>query len=701
MPESRMGSQSRTLGSRLLNARRRRFVGRKDEQELLRVALKEALLPFALLHVYGPGGVGKTALLGEFARAAGEAGIGVVQLDARSIDPSPEGFLLALRLGLGLDGTASPLDFLSRQSRSLLILDTYENLTPLDGWLRETFLPQLPESTLVVLAGRNPPSAAWRSDTGWRDLIRTLSLRNLRPEESREYLTRRGVAAAKHQAVLDFTHGHPLALSLVADVLEQGSGELGFDPGSQPDVVAALLERFVQEVPSLTHRQALEASALVRVTTESLLAECLNLEDAHPYFEWLRKLSFIQSGPVGIFPHDLAREALEADLRWRNPDWNAELHRRARGYYTRRLQETRGWEQQRILFDDVYLHRHNPMVKPFLEWGETGSVFGERGKPEDHAAVLAMVEQHEGAEAARVAARWLQLQPEGLTVYRGVGPQPAGFMLLLGLHKAGPTDRAADPVAQRLWDYAQRHGPVRPGEEVLLFRFWMAASDYQSVSPVQSVVFLNAAQHYISSPRLAWSFFTVSNPEFWLPAFAYMDIHHASEVDHVSGTHSIGVFAHDWRKQPVAAWLEMLGERELATELDPAELQSHRPVPLVVLSQPEFEEAVKNALRDFVRPDALAQNPLLRSRLLPEPTPKALRGALWEAAQTLKASPKDEKLYRALERTYLEPAATQELAAELLGLPFSTYRRHLVGAVERVVKLLWRRELSGPASSSE
>lgn len=690
-----MDSPSRTLGSRMLSARRRRFVGREAEQALLRAALGEAELPFALLHVYGPGGVGKTALLGEFARAAGEAGVGVVQLDARNMDPSPEGFLSALRLGLGLDATASPIEFLSRQGRSLLLLDTYENLTPLDAWLRETFLPQLPETTLVVFAGRNPPGAAWRSDPGWRDLIRTLSLRNLRPEESREYLTRRGVPESKHQAVLDFTHGHPLALSLVADVLDQGSDEWGFDPGRQPDVVAALLERFVQEVPSLTHRQALETSALVRVTTESLLAECLHVEDAHLYFEWLRKLTFVQSGPVGIYPHDLAREALEADLRWRNPDWNAELHRRARGYYTRRLQETRGLEQQRILFDDVYLHRHNPMVKPFLEWGETGSVFAERGRVEDHPLVLEMVAQHEGLEAARIAAHWLKLQPEGLTVYRGVGSQPAGFMLMLGLHQASPADLAADPVAQQVWNYTQRYGPVRPGEQVSLFRFWMDGERYHAVSSVQSVIFLNAVQHYISNPQLAWSFFGISGPEFWLPAFAYMNIHHASEVDYISGTHTIGVFAHDWRMQPVAAWLEMLGERELATELDPPQLHSQRPTPLVVLSEPEFEEAVKNALRDFMRPEALAQNPLLRSRLLPEPTPKALRGAVWEAAQTLKASPKDEKLYRALERTYLEPAATQELAAELLGLPFSTYRRHLVGAVERVVKLLWQRELLG------
>jgi len=42
--------------------------------------------------------------------------------------------------------------------------------------------------------------------------------------------------------------------------------------------------------------------------------------------------------------------------------------------------------------------------------------------------------------------------------------------------------------------------------------------------------------------------------------------------------------------------------------------------------------------------------------------------------------------------------ATQEHVAELLDLPFSTYRRHLKAGVARVADALWSREIgSGPA----
>ena len=73
-----------------------------------------------------------------------------------------------------------------------------------------------------------------------------------------------------------------------------------------------------------------------------------------------------------------------------------------------------------------------------------------------------------------------------------------------------------------------------------------------------------------------------------------------------------------------------------------------------------------------------------------------LRALIEEAVATLAGDPRDAKLARALERTYVKPAPTQEAAAELLGLPFSTYRGHLTRGIERVADRLWQRELYGP-----
>ena len=160
--------------------------------------------------------------------------------------------------------------------RHVILIDTYEMLAPLDPWLREVFLLQLPEDVLVVIAGQNPPSPAWSADSGWQSLIRTLPLRNFSPEESRAYLTKREIPSDQHQAILDFTYGHPLALSLVADVFAQRGDTLRvFKPEVAPDVIKVLLEQLVQKVPGPAHRAALEACALVHLTTEALLAAML------------------------------------------------------------------------------------------------------------------------------------------------------------------------------------------------------------------------------------------------------------------------------------------------------------------------------------------------------------------------------------------------------------------------------------------
>src|SRR4030095_14202650 len=116
-----------------------------------------------------------------------------------------------------------------------------------------------------VLAGRDPRAAGWRSDPGWQTLFRALPLRNLSRDEAEAYLDGREVPDAQHRAVLDFTCGHPLALSLVADLFAQGR-TVQFQPAAAPDIVRTLPEQFVQKVPGPAHRTALEVCALLRLT---------------------------------------------------------------------------------------------------------------------------------------------------------------------------------------------------------------------------------------------------------------------------------------------------------------------------------------------------------------------------------------------------------------------------------------------------
>jgi hypothetical protein len=178
--------------------------------------------------------------------------------------------------------------------------------------------------------------------------------------------------------------------------------------------------------------------------------------------------------------------------------------------------------------------------------------------------------------------------------------------------------------------------------------------------------------------------------------FAYCNFTREPGADFEVSGRRFGVFAHDWRREPPSVWLDALAEREFDNALNTRGL-APPPPPLLVLSRAEFLEAVKHALRGYARPEELARNPLTRSRLTAsaghEPA-AVLRGLIHEAVESLRGLPRDEKLFDALWLTYIEPAPTQEAAAERLGVPFNTYRYRLARGQERVGEWLWNRELA-------
>src|SRR5262245_20879897 len=117
------------LADRLSTARQRRFVGRAGELALFQSTLTAAELPFYLLHIFGPGGVGKTTLLVEFAALCARRQIPAYYLDARGVEPMPEAFMAGLRRVMGLASGDSPIQALaSRGGRQVILIDTYETL---------------------------------------------------------------------------------------------------------------------------------------------------------------------------------------------------------------------------------------------------------------------------------------------------------------------------------------------------------------------------------------------------------------------------------------------------------------------------------------------------------------------------------------------------------------------------------------------
>ena len=548
------------IADRLAEARRSRFVGRHAEREMFRAALQAPQLPFVVCHLIGAGGVGKTTLLQEIARVAEDIGRTVVRIDGRNTESSPAGFVAALSQATGAERS----DFTSVKERwpagAVLLIDTYERVATVDDWLRQTLLPQLPGQTLVVIAGRDEPAAAWRTDVAWAALTRIIVLGNLNADETRDLLTRCGVPAGHHDEAMAFTRGHPLALALIAEMLTRTDRLAPARLDSEPEIVRLLLECFVQKIPSRDHCLALHACVTAWATTEALVASVLERSDVRDIFDWLARLPFIEHGPYGLFPHDLARDVVYMDFRWRDPDAAYHVAERVLGHLYERLDRTRGLDRQRVWFDTMFVQRYNAGLRPFFEWSGFGTAYAETARESEHAIVLAMVERHEGPEAASIARYWLSRQPQGFLAIRHVDGTLLGFMAHLALESITSEDAAADPAVARAMAYAEAHDPPRPGERILYGRFWMDAERHQASAQVFNVVAAMSSLSWIG-PKVAWSFVAMAHPDLTEPMFTEIQMQRVRDADFEVRGRRYGVFAHNWRAQPAHEWLRLKAER--------------------------------------------------------------------------------------------------------------------------------------------
>lgn len=390
-------------------------------------------------------------------------------------------------------------------------------------------------------------------------MMRVIRLENLAAAEGRDYLTRRGVPPEHHDTVLRATHGFPLGLSLAAEVLLQYPGEpfVGLD---KPDLVQTLLERFLDQVPSVAHRAALEAASQVRALDEPLLTAMLASDGAHELFAWLRGLSFVEQGRRGLFLHDLARDTLATELRWRNPPWHHELHERARACYLDRFERGGLAAQQQALLDLIFLHE-SPLIRAAFTWHEISGYGEDTARPDDWDALAAMVARHEGPESARIAARWFTSQPEGVTVIRGPDGVPVGFNCIVTLRPGDSAD--GDPCAQAALHWMQTQPPLEEGQIIAVDRFWMDHEAYQGVSPAQSLIFVAATRFVLQTPGLAASFHVFADPAAWQPAVEQVRFTRLPAADFSVDGRRYGIYFHDWRTEPPRAWLAALAAQEV------------------------------------------------------------------------------------------------------------------------------------------
>src|SRR5215472_1008751 len=339
------GPPRRTLAARLEDRDRGRFAGRGTELGFLHRCL-DIDPPASVIHINGPGGIGKSALLREFARQARDQGLLVITIDGRELGPAPGAPEAALRDAIRCD-------------HPVLLLDSYERMTGLDAYLRRELLPALSDRALVVIAGRGAPDQAWFAG-GWEAVTARLDLGGLPAHDAQELLAARGVSDERVPAIIDWAAGSPLALSLAADAASSDSRWNAARNPDRPEILRPLIHRLVAAELRHVRLPAPAIAAVARTTTPQLLRALPSPADAQAAYQQLCDLTITEPLGDGITLHDLVRKALLADLRLRNQELERDLRRRIVDY----LYECAVRGQPLLMIEMAHL-----VENPLLRWG--------------------------------------------------------------------------------------------------------------------------------------------------------------------------------------------------------------------------------------------------------------------------------------------------------------------------------------------
>lgn len=381
------------------------FVGRSTELGAFERVLRgddHARVVF----VHGPGGIGKSTLLREVVRRAREHGYDTIWVDGREVAPFPQ----QIETMVASIADAKP---------AIVVFDSYELMASLDGSLRDVIVPGLSGDLIVVFASRQPPARGW-FDGGWATLVRSLPIGPLERHDAERLATAHGAGIEDVAALVDRSHGSPLALVAGAQSGPDGS-------------VATLAERLLGDEVEPSRYRTLGVAALARVTTPEMLADVLGDNDPQDSFKWLASRSFSEPLAHGVALHALVADAAKAWLRLRDPSGEAELRRRIADHLHRRaLAGHRGLSTE----------LQHLVVDPNVRWGFASDV-GERYHIDairaGDAAIIGRILEAVGAGEWWTLTRvFLERHPEFCGVARDAEGRVGGYFIAVSPSSAPP-----------------------------------------------------------------------------------------------------------------------------------------------------------------------------------------------------------------------------------------------------------------------
>ena len=617
-----------TLRGRIARRDAEYFVGRVDELAWFARALRGET-DQRVVHVVGPGGIGKSTLVREVERRADANGARSVWIDGREVAP----FLPQVEQAVADVASDAP---------TMIVFDSYELISSLDGFLRDVVIPDLDESTLVVFLSRQPPARGW-FERGWDALVHTIRLGPLDPSATEQLAIAHGADVDEVPQLVQWSHGSPLAVVVGAS---RGAGRS----------VGELADRLLGDEHDTSRQRVLSVASIARVTTPEMLAEVLDDADPAGSFSWLAARSFADPLATGVALHALVADAVRAALRERDPVGEAELRRRIADHLHRRaLAGHRGLSTE----------LQHLVVDPNIRWGfssDAGSRYHiDQVRPGDTEAIGAVLDAVGAGEWWSITQVFFDRHPEYCGVARTADGEVGGYFVAVS-PRGAPDAAEQDPLLRPWLEYAR--DVLRTPRAVI----WRDAVDLTGGEG--EVTSLLGAGGLLSTG--------VANPRYGflpitplLPAAVQfsqsLDAAHVEELD--IATHGQDLQCHivDFGIRGLLGFQRDWIYRETGST-PPIDDQAVDPIEVIKL------------LRD---PDGLSRGPAWLGSNASERRER-LRGSVAGALEVFGDHRDDQMAREIVVAAYLEDGAPHDTIARRLHLSRSAYFRRLHAATQRV-----------------
>jgi DNA-binding CsgD family transcriptional regulator len=545
-----------SVADRLAAAAATALVGRAEE----RARLTELLAPDGplVVFVHGPGGIGKTTLVsGTLASRARK----YVVLDGRRMEPTAPGALS--QIGAALGGAQVPSASAAGQQIAaagveVLVIDGFERLNLLDGWIRNELLGAFPDTVTTLLVGRREPNVAWRAAPGWGTVLGELEVGPLTAEDVDLLLDARGARGDDAARIRGFARGHPLAVVAAADALSRRPGQ-ALGAGAPAEVVEDLYAMMLDDLGP-RERSVVEAASVLRRVTLPLLAAVTDEPDVEEAWRALRGLPVTATTAAGVELSGVAAPVLLEALELRDPARVRTLRARAARVILESLASGPDWDSTADLLHLV----QNPLIRNAYAPPGMLQHTAEQARLEDRDEIVAIVRRFRGEESARLTEAWWMARRDAFTVVRSAEAGVAAFSVTATLDD-GLDPLHEDPVLSAIADHLGED-PMPPGATALVFRWALGRRHGERATPEVATLVIDLKRTYLQLRSvLRRVYAVVSDWPTEAPAMRVMGFEILTEV--TVGATRVMLVCLDFGPGGVDAWI---GRHVLAEQAGPA-----------------------------------------------------------------------------------------------------------------------------------